>query len=303
MPENTTTVAETATPAAAEAKPSMRAADYLTAKSTETVVEPAKEAPPADPPKAEAKEVELDPETEKRLRKIANADKRVRAEKEEVERMKAELATKLEAANKWERLQETKSKGSKLAALKELYTEAEITDEVYWELNDLVLNGGAKDQKTADEKIAELVDAKVKEAEKAKTEAADKAQLERQAKIEQQYITGARAHIGKSPEKWPTTIAKIAAGEVGDRDIIDYVKTVYEKTGEAPSPEAALDAFERYFKKDSESAKVEEKAEEKSPPPAGVTGDMKANAPVTTTKPRSLKESLEEAKRLAGIIT
>ncbi|HYF56233.1 MAG TPA: hypothetical protein VEA41_18410 [Salinarimonas sp.] len=273
----------TATPAVQETAPVDKATP---------ATEAPKDAAPAEP--------EADPKTAARLARIARAEAKVREREKALEAREKTSAERLE---KFQKFEEAKTKGGRLAALRVLFDEGEITGELFQELTDHVYS--SYKQPTAEELARKAAREELEARQKADQEAKTKAAQERETEVRSTYLGVAQKSIEAEPGRWPL----IANLGVSGQDILDKVEAHFRETGTALSPDEALDLAEKELESkvsktgkyatQIEKPKADETTEKPKEP---VSASMSRDVPVKERKPASLRESLEEAKRQAGIL-
>lgn len=296
------TTAAPATPA-----PLGKASDLLKeVTGGETPAKDAAPAPAGDKDAAPAAKPDPDAEADERVERLARETRRL--EKAQA-KWKADQAETIAAAQNWKRLQDAKTKEGKLAALNILYTRDEIEQEVYVELTNALYDGKDGDTLTK-EQAAKLVETKLAEAKKAEADAAKKAadeaaskQGQIRAERESGFVNVVATAYGDG-SKFPHIQAMADIGKpVSGRDILAYAEAEFTKTQKVPSPEEILAHFESKFSsKLTLATKVEEKPAEKPPTAKTVTSSWSSDAPPRERKNMTLADSLEEAKREAGLI-
>lgn len=203
------------------------------------IAEKTGEAPPvvaAEPPKTETPPAAETP-LAKRLARIAAAEDRTRKAAEETTaertRWTTEQAETVAAATRWRELEAAKGRG-KVEALKTLYTEGELTSEVYNELTDLVLS--SLKEPTPDELIERKIANGIAAAKKADQDAAETARTEQASKAKDGYVGIIRtAFETAKPEDF-------TAEDVTPEKVHDIAGLFYQAHQRAPNAEEFFEA-------------------------------------------------------------
>lgn len=263
-------------------------------------VKSADAAPRVDPaPKVE-------PDETGRLARLARERRKFETDQKD---WSAKNAAKLESADKWEKLQEAKSSKGRLAALEMLFDAGEIDTDLYTELTERVYNAGAKDTSLTREQADKLVETKLAAAEKARSEEAARKALEEttkrdsdHAEVVGNYLKFVNDAFQTNVAKYPTLAALVEIDRgMSGKDIQGYTEGYFKDKGAAPSPDDVLAHFEEVY---SKKLKPQAKAEEQPVSQAStVTNGWRSDARPVEKKFASLKDSLEEAKREAGLIS
>lgn len=268
----------------------------------------------------------------KRLARIASEEKRVREDREAFEAKAKEQAARLEKLDRFEKAKAT----SRIAALKELFDEGEITGDLYAEMSDHVL--ASIKEPTPEDKVKAAIKAELDERKKAEDDAAKKAADEKKAKAEEErkavqdeFRSVTVKLFEHDATKWPTIRAgvfpQVETAEQVAAEVMALVDGHFEqslerdanghptKKGEVLTPAQALDMIEAHL---SERLKKAQPPAQQQPVGDSGSGGPKREAPsaspastvtrswssdqATPPNPvRSLDDAWKEAKRRAGI--
>lgn len=245
---------------------------------------------PAEPP---AEETTL-------LARVLKKERRLEADRKKFE---TEQKDALEAAGNWRKLQEAKTAKGKIAALEVLFQADEIDGALYQELTDRIYSKAQSEQPISASDVDKLVAKKLEEAKNAEAEAAKKrdeeaiaAQSAKASEVESGFVQYVAESFRADAEKYPA----LQELPVNGADVLAWVKDEHKKKKAVPTAEEVLAHFEGEARK-----KIEAAAAKLNPvrrPGPTVTTSWSSDVTPRAKAPASLQESLELAKREAGLM-
>jgi hypothetical protein len=247
---------------------------------------------PAEPP---AEETTL-------LARVLKKERRLEADRKKFE---TEQKDALEAAGNWRKLQEAKTAKGKIAALEVLFQADEIDGALYQELTDRIYSKAQSEQPISASDVDKLVAKKLEEAKNAEAEAAKKRDEEavaaKTAKVtetEAGYLKYVVEEFRAGPGKYPAV--EELPDIVTDQKVMAWVEAEYAKNGAVPDAAAVLAHFEGEARKKIEAAAA--KLNPARRPGPTVTTSWSSDVTPRGRAPANLQESLEQAKREAGLL-
>jgi hypothetical protein len=246
-----------------------------------------------------------DAELETRITKLAGERRQVDTDraalKAEREKFAAEQAESLTHAGNWKKLQEARTKGEVLAALKTIgWTQEQIDTDVYTTLSKDILAREPGEPLTHKD-VQDLIDERVKAEREAAAKTAETEQAARQTKAWDDYHAGVDASF--DPAKYPA----LAKRPVTRNEVQTFVNEKFDGgKGEIPSPEEIHQHFDKHRREEARAILFLESGAQAAPAPtvpAMVGQQMRSGAlpDGRDYSKLSRKERWEIDKREAGI--
>lgn len=283
------------------------------------------DAPPqkADPAAAS----EVDPKTERVSARIAAARRaeiraaqerdRIKAERAEIERMRAEVSELAKVAEQAKLAKTSPSKLLELAGLDpKSFLEALATETEPASVAKRVASESLSEVEKLKAELAAERDAMRREREALTAAQRERHLREAQATTTQQFVN----HVAESAEKYPHLVAEFTPEEIAERGwsvAMQHAEAYKARFGDYPDDEVIAEFLEQQAKERAEKRNAwrERIGQRATPPSKGKPGDagagqsVKANVPRTLTngaasqkstapKDWSEKDAIEEAKRI-----